>query len=66
LAAHRALKSGTLLRVSRGSKSVVVCVAGYGPARYTGRDLDLGDRAFAKLAPLRRGVIRVKYKVVEP
>jgi len=66
LTAHRALKPGTLLRVSRGSKSVVVCVAGYGPASYTGRDLDLGDRAFTKLAPLSRGVIRVKYKVVEP
>ncbi len=53
---------GTRLRVSLHSNrrhSLVVLVSDRGPARRLHRDLDLSSSAFAQLAPLARGLIRV-------
>jgi rare lipoprotein A len=57
-AAHRSLPFGTRLRVSYKGKSVVVRINDRGPAAWTGKDLDLSQAAFHKLAPLRQGVIK--------
>jgi len=59
LVAHRTLRPGTRLRVWTKWRSVTVTVCGWGPAKWTGRDLDLSRAAFARLAPTSRGVIRV-------
>ncbi|MGA8170292.1 MAG: septal ring lytic transglycosylase RlpA family protein [Methylocystis sp.] len=63
-AAHRTLPFGTRLLVSRGARSVVVRVNDRGPARWTGRDLDLSRGAAAGLAMLRMGVARVRVAVL--
>lgn len=63
-AAHRSLPFGTRLRVSYKGKSVVVRVNDRGPAAWTGKDLDLSQAAFHKLAPLRQGVIRACWEKV--
>lgn len=58
-AAHRTLPFGTKLRVSRGKTSVVVRVNDRGPARWTGRVLDLSRGAARSLAMLGAGVAPV-------
>lgn len=63
-AAHRSLPFGTRLRVSYKGKSVVVRIDDRGPAAWTGKDLDLSQAAFHKLAPLRQGVIRACWERV--
>ncbi len=55
-AAHRSLKFGTKLRVTFQGKSVVVRVNDRGPARRTGRVLDLSKAAAARLGMVRQGV----------
>jgi len=60
--AHPTLPFGTMLKVSYNGKSIVVRVNDRGPANRLvrqGRGLDLTKGAFAKLAPLRLGLIRV-------
>jgi rare lipoprotein A len=44
-AAHRSLRFGTRLRVTFRGRSAIVVVLDRGPARYTGRDLDLSRGA---------------------
>jgi rare lipoprotein A len=59
---------GTRLRVSMGGRSVVVRVNDRGPARRLvsqGRICDLTRAAFAKLAPLSRGVIPVTVERID-
>lgn len=59
---------GARLQVSHGAKTVVVRVNDRGPAKrfyHAGRKLDLSRAAFEKLAPLERGLIRVKVLEVE-
>lgn len=63
-AAHLTLPFGTRLRVESGSKSVTVRITDRGPAAWTGKCLDLSRGAFKKLAPLSRGVIQVKWRVL--
>jgi rare lipoprotein A len=61
-AAHRSLPFGTKLRVTYKGKSVIVRVNDRGPARWTGRDLDLSRAAAAKLGMIRAGHGRVCYE----
>jgi len=65
-AASREFKRGTKLLVTNlaNGKSVTVRINDYGPKVYTGVSLDLGHEAFAQLASLSEGKIRVKYRVV--
>lgn len=58
-AAHRSLPFGTKLRVTFQGKSVVVRVNDRGPARRTGRVLDLSKAAAARLGMMRQGVVKV-------
>lgn len=54
---------GTRLRVEHGGRSVVVVVTDRGPAPELvrrGRIIDLSRAAFARLAPLGRGLIPVR------
>jgi rare lipoprotein A len=62
-AAHPSLPMGTRLRVTRGSRSVVVRINDRGPY-YGGRQLDLSYAAFSQLAPPSRGEIHVCYSRV--
>jgi len=50
---------GTKVRVTAGTKSVVVTITDRGPAKRLHRVLDLSQSAFSKLASTDRGVIRV-------
>jgi len=59
--AHKTLPFGTRLEVRHNGKTVVVRVNDRGPF-IKGRELDLSSGAFAKLAPLSRGVITVEYR----
>jgi len=59
-AAHRTLPLGTRLLVSRGKHSVVVRVNDRGPARWTGRSLDLSRGAAGQLGMIGDGVARVR------
>jgi rare lipoprotein A len=55
----------TLLKVTclKTGKSVVVRVNDKGPAKWTGRVIDLTKRAFSEIAPLEWGVIKVEVEV---
>lgn len=57
---------GTRLWVSAGRRSVIVTVTDRGPAAELvrrGRIIDLSRAAFARLAPLSQGLVRVTVKV---
>jgi rare lipoprotein A len=54
---------GTRLKVTAGSRSVVVTVTDRGPAPKLvrqGRIIDLSRAAFSRLAPLRQGLVQVR------
>ncbi len=57
---------GTWLRVTnlQNQKQVIVVVNDYGPARGTGKMIDLDKVAFEKLANLSQGVIEVKVEEI--
>ncbi len=58
---------GTLLRISHNGRNIVVRVNDRGPAKRlyrAGRKLDLSRRAFERLAPLSKGVIRVEVECI--
>jgi rare lipoprotein A (peptidoglycan hydrolase) len=57
---------GTVVRVRHGERRVDCVVTDRGPARRLGRCIDLTRAAFAKLAPLSRGVIDVSVEEVRP
>lgn len=59
-AAHRTWKFGTKVLVKHGDKSVVVEINDRGPAKWTGRFIDLSLGAFRKLADPSIGEIDVK------
>jgi rare lipoprotein A len=50
---------GTKYRVTHKGKSVVVTITDRGPAKRLKRAIDLSQAAFAKIAPLNKGVIPV-------
>lgn len=58
-AAHRTMRFGRVVKVSRAGKTVTVRITDRGPAKWTGRSLDLSREAAEKLGMLRRGVARV-------
>ena len=62
-AASRKYPKGTKLQVVavNSGKSVEVVINDYGPSALTGIDLDLNEPAFAAIAPLGAGKIKVKY-----
>lgn len=62
-AAHKTLRFGTRVEVVYGSRRVVVRITDRGPY-IAGRCLDLSEAAFARLAPLSRGVLTVKWRMV--
>jgi rare lipoprotein A len=63
-AAHRSLPFGTRLRVSYNGRSVVVRVTDRGPAKRTGRSLDLSRRAAAQIGLIGAGVGVVQMEVL--
>ena len=58
--AHNSYPFGTKLKVSYQGKSVVVIVTDRGGFNKLGRVIDLSEGAFKKLAPLSKGIIKVK------
>lgn len=58
-AAHRSLPFGTKLRVTFQGKSVVVRINDRGPAKWTGRALDLSKAAARRIGLIRPGHGRV-------
>lgn len=62
-AAHRTLPLGTHLVVSANGRSIVVRVNDRGPAKATGRSLDLSRGAARALGIIRAGTARVTYRV---
>jgi rare lipoprotein A len=60
-AAHRTLKFGTRVTVQniRNGKTVNVRINDRGPARWTGREIDLSRGAFRAIAGLGAGVVYV-------
>ncbi len=59
---------GTMLRVTSGGKSVVVCVTDRGPNKRLvaqGRIIDLAKAAFVMLGDTRAGVVPVRVEVVK-
>jgi len=64
-AAHRTLPFGTRLVVRHGGRSVSVRINDRGPAKSTGRSLDLSRGAASVLGILARGSAPVTYTIVE-
>ena len=64
-AAHRTLPFGTRLIVRHGARSVTVRINDRGPAKSTGRSLDLSRGAASVLGILARGSAPVTYVIVE-
>ena len=62
--AHKTLKFGTRLRITRNGKSIVVRVNDRGPF-VSGREIDLSRAAFARLASLDSGVITAEVATVK-
>ena len=60
-AAHKTLPKGTVVKVTNleNGKSVNVVIRDRGPY-VKGRIIDLSDNAFSRIAPLGKGVVRVK------
>ena len=63
-AAHRTLPFGSRVKVSHGSRSVVVRINDRGPASWTGRCIDLSLGAARKLGMVKRGVAPVRLHVL--
>ena len=64
IAAHKTLPFGAWLLVCHMEKCLVTQVLDRGPF-VAGRDLDLSQAGFARLAPLSRGVLLVQVIVLE-
>ena len=64
--AHRTLRPGTRLEIVnlKNGRKVTAIVCGWGPAKWTGRDLDLSRHSFQAIELPSRGVARVKYRVL--
>lgn len=64
-AAHRSLRFGTHVRVSRGGRAVVVRINDRGPAKWTGRCIDLSYGAARRLGMVGVGVAPVRLQVLK-
>ena len=62
-AAHRTLPLGTRLNVSANGRSVLVRVNDRGPAKWTGRSLDLSRGAARALNMIGKGTARVTWRL---
>lgn len=64
--ASRHYPCGTRVQITNKAnrKSVIVTVADWGPAKWTGRRWDLNKAAFSKIADVKRGEIRVSAKIM--
>lgn len=67
ITASRDYPCGSVIEVTnpKNKKKVLVTVRDWGPARRTGRVLDLSRKAFSKLASSSSGVIYVKYRLLK-
>lgn len=63
-AAHRSLRFGTRVKVMYRGRSVVVRVNDRGPARWTGRCIDLSKGAAQALGMIHAGYATVSFEVV--
>lgn len=65
-AAHRNLKFGTKVKVTnvKNGKSVIVRINDRGPAKWTGKTIDLSRAAFSKIANLSNGVATVEIEIL--
>jgi rare lipoprotein A len=63
-AAHRTLPFGSRVKVVHGGRSVVVRINDRGPAKWTGRCIDLSLGAARKLGMVKRGVAPVRLHVI--
>lgn len=65
-AAHRSLPFGTKLEVTNvdNGKTVIVVINDRGPF-VKGRSLDLSKSAFQKIENIRKGIVKIQYKVVD-
>lgn len=61
-AAHRSLPFGTRLRVTNknNGKSIVVRINDRGPAKWTGKDIDIAKGAASQIGMIRSGVAQVE------
>jgi rare lipoprotein A len=64
--AHRTIQFGTKVRVTnkRNGKSVVCRVNDRGPAKWTGREIDLSRGAAREIGMLVAGVVPVRIEIV--
>lgn len=65
-AAHKKLPFGTMVEITNinNDKSIIVKINDRGPY-IKGRTFDLSRAAFDSIANLKKGIIRVKYKIVK-
>lgn len=63
-AAHRSLPFGTKVKVIHGRRSVVVRINDRGPAKWTGRCIDLSLGTARKLGVVKRGVAPVRLQII--
>lgn len=65
-AAHKTLSFGTKVKIINieNGKSIIVKINDRGPY-VAGRDFDLSKAAFARIAPIKTGVIRIKYEILK-
>lgn len=63
--AHRKLRFGTAVRFCGPLGCVVATCTDRGPATWTGRDFDLSEGSFGRVARLSEGVARLSWEVVE-
>lgn len=63
-AAHRSLRFGTKVRVTHRGRSVVVRINDRGPAKWTGRCIDLSRGAASALGMIRAGEASVHLEVL--
>jgi rare lipoprotein A len=63
-AAHRTLPFGTRIRVTYRGTSIVVRINDRGPAKWTGRCIDLSRAAAKQLGFLRAGVVTVSIEII--
>lgn len=63
-AAHRTLPLWTRVRLSHGARSVVAVINDRGPAKWTGRELDVSRGTARALGFLSQGVAHVRMEVM--
>lgn len=65
-AAHRSLPFGTIVRVTHreSGRSVVVRINDRGPAKWTGREIDLSRGAARQIGMIGQGVAQVTIEVL--